>query len=192
MPLTFDEATHVYLLDGVRLPSVTTIISGVLGNPFPDTPAVRAAMERGTEVHRTIALDFAGDLDESTVDPIVLPYLVGARLFCREMNFKPNLVEKYAASKHGFAGMVDAISTGALTGTLIDWKTSAAERPEVRFQTAAYSILAEELGFKITTRMAVRLTPEGSYKCDVHKNHARDRAEFLTLLAAFKIKESLK
>ena len=43
------------------------------------------AMDRGTAIHEATALDDKGDLDESTVDPAVKPYLDGWRLFRREM-----------------------------------------------------------------------------------------------------------
>ena len=109
--LTFDEPRHSYAWNGVVVPSVTQIISAVLGDRYPETAAVKFASDRGTTVHETIALDLAGNLDEASVDPQVAPYLAAARLFMRECDFQPTRwEERLYSSQYGFAGTVDAVN----------------------------------------------------------------------------------
>lgn len=182
--LTFEAEKHEYRWNGVIVPSVTQILSAVLGDRYPETAAVERAKDRGTIVHETIALDLAGDLDEESVDPQVAPYLAAARLFCRECEFKPTLWEtrRYSVGAM-FAGTVDA----ANDCDLVDWKTGG-EDPAHAIQTAAYAVL---LGIEPRRRLAVYLRDDGQYRIGNHTNFKRDRADFLTLRAAFAIKERM-
>lgn len=181
--LTFREDIHEYRWHGVVVPSVTTVLSSILGGP-PDTQNVREAAERGTIVHETIALDLAGDLDEASVDPQVAPYLAAARLFMRECDFKPTRwEERLYSAQHGVAGTLDCYGDG----TVLDWKAGA-KRPQYALQTCAYQILAEESGLPVKRRMVVYLKDTGAYEVELHKN-ASDRADFLALLRVFRLKE---
>lgn len=181
--LAFDAATHTYTVNGVVIPSVTQVLTSILGGP-PDTHNVRAAGERGTIVHETVALDLAGDLDEESVDPQVQPYLAAARLFCRECGFKPALWEaRLYSAAHKFAGTLDCYGDG----TVLDWKAGA-KRPQYALQTCAYQILAEESGLPVKRRIVVYLKDTGAYEVELHKN-ASDRADFLALLRVFRLKE---
>lgn len=181
--LQFNAERHEYTVNGVIIPSVTTVLSSILGGP-PDTHNVRAAAERGTIVHETVALDLAGDLDEESVDPQVQPYLAAARLFCRECEFKPMIWEaRLYSAAHGFAGTLDCYGDGIV----LDWKAGA-KRPQYALQTCAYQILAEESGLPVKRRMVVYLKDTGAYEVELHKN-ASDRADFLALLRVFRLKE---
>ena len=55
--LTFDEATHTYTLDGIRLPSVTEVTRFCAYDYRSDRPwLAEAAARRGTAVHEACAL----------------------------------------------------------------------------------------------------------------------------------------
>lgn len=71
LALTFDESEHAYALDGVRIPSVTQILS--FQQDLSRIPAWTSL--RGTAFHLATEYDDAGDLDESSVDPLVRPHL---------------------------------------------------------------------------------------------------------------------
>jgi len=80
--LTFEEEGHKYFLDGVEIPSVTTVIGAVLDdNAGFYTEESRL---RGTVVHLACELDDLGTLDESALDEEIHPYLEGYRKFKRE------------------------------------------------------------------------------------------------------------
>lgn len=79
----FDDATHVYTLDGRRLESVTEILegAGLVDYGFLPPKVRTMALERGSAVHLATAFDDEGDLDEDSLDPAILPYLAGWRKF---------------------------------------------------------------------------------------------------------------
>ncbi len=83
MALQFDEARHLYFLDGVELPSVTTVLEEVgLIDYSTIPPATRQmALARGAAAHQATALDDEDDLDEASVPDSILPYLAGWRKF---------------------------------------------------------------------------------------------------------------
>lgn len=63
--LAFDELTHTYTLEGVRLPSVTQILqrAGLIDFSKIPGPILLAARDRGAAVHRAIHYLNEGDLD---------------------------------------------------------------------------------------------------------------------------------
>lgn len=54
--LTFDERRHVYKLNGVALPSVTTVMKPLSGDVYDsiDKAILDRAAKRGTAVHNAI------------------------------------------------------------------------------------------------------------------------------------------
>ena len=184
--LTFVEEGHLYHWNGIPVPGVSEIIDSILGDEFPDTATVERAAARGTETHHTIALALRDDLDEASVDPQVAPRLAAARLFCREMGFKPDEVETPRYSERfGFAGTLDFLR---LTPSIVvDWKNSATKSKRWPLRTAAYAILAGDRSD--TKRMCVMLRDDGTYRIDNHPDNSKDRRDFLTILEAFQIKQ---
>ena len=81
---TYDPATHTYKTDDVVRPGVTTILKKAR---LIDTDAPwfdEYSRDRGTAVHLACELWDLGTLDESTLDPVLVPYLDGWRLFMAE------------------------------------------------------------------------------------------------------------
>lgn len=199
--LTFVEDGHLYFWNGAPVPSVSEILDTVLGDEFPKSnagdvaPAVKHAGNRGDVVHREIAKWFrppAGEVtDEETIAPEVRGYFNAAKLFCVEGKFSPapeHVEERLYSAAFGFAGTIDVwIPSPRL---IVDWKTSLAVSPRWRLRTAAYAILAGDA--PVTARMCVQLRPDGQYKLNPHFEHSKDRREFLTILAAYRIKENLR
>ena len=54
--LEFDEASHVYHVDGVKVDSVTQVLARKFPKKYADIPAevLKRASERGTQVHKAI------------------------------------------------------------------------------------------------------------------------------------------
>lgn len=161
--LTFDEATHTYMLDGVRLPSVTGIIGKIL--PY-DFNASEWHMQRGTATHRACELLDNASLDWLTVDPEILPRVQAWEAFRRDT---PQLKlvtceERLAHDGLMFAGTVDRIFSDGKTLTVCDLKNSVS--PQVKIQLAFYSLLwAHNKHHQPLEAVAVELTEDGAYRC---------------------------
>lgn len=194
MSLEFDEATHTYTLDGVQLPSVTTVLADL---KLVDVSKFRPEhRHRGTLRHVVTELYDHDDLDEASLDEsevlgqpagdIARGALDAWRRFRAESGFKPSLIEYRVWSSLGYAGTVDRIGTlpdGRVV--LLDIKGSF-DSPSYGLQTAAYTSAYEERsGNAIDLRGAVHLLPNGSYRLRVHSRR-EDIHEWRHLLAEWK------
>lgn len=167
-PLSFDPATHEYRLpDGRRVPSVTEILRatgvstdfeaiGALSQTVHDAIELKRAI--GSALHQDIVAFDDNDLDWSTVDPRVLPYVQAWQQFRAD---KPHLTptERERIVYHAalqYAGTFDGVFFDSVTGRriLIDIKTGDADAAGARYQLCGYMLCvpAEE-------RWAVRLLP---------------------------------
>lgn len=178
--VTFNQETHEYKEHGIKYPSVTQVIaaSGMYGDTSYFTDYSR---DRGTFVHTVIQWHLSGDLDEATIDPIIMPYFEEWKRFEKEADYVPECCEKIMASDlYHFAGMVDHI--GHLNGhyCLIDVKTGA-PNPAHAIQTAAYKILLNHAGVK---RFTLYLNDEGKYKLTENKD-GQDQQVFKAALAVY-------
>ena len=136
--------------------------------------------ERGTAAHATCALDDIGDLDETSVDPIVAPYLAAWRKFRSEMKPEILAVEE----------PVESVAMGFCTGgidrrvmldgreTILDIKTGS-PLPEHAIQLAAYCLLFP----RIMARGCVYLRDDGSYQIRMF----HDRKDFAVFKAALTV-----
>lgn len=112
MPLEFNEDRHEYRLDGVIIPSVTTILSevGLYDFDYVSRETLDVAAERGRLVHRMIEWHELDILDDSTIDPELQGYFDGYLAARREALPKPEAVEvRFACKRFGYAGTIDAI-----------------------------------------------------------------------------------
>ncbi|MFA5409739.1 MAG: hypothetical protein WC343_13290 [Bacilli bacterium] len=109
-PVEFDEESHTYRYEGVKLPSVTGILKaeGFIDARFYD----EFSRQRGTAAHLACHYDDLGILDESTIDPVILPYLSAWRKFRAESGFVVTVSEApLMSAAYRFAGKPDAIGT---------------------------------------------------------------------------------
>lgn len=174
--LTFEESTHTYRLDGVALPSVTTVIKdNRLGDDFGPVAAdvLEHARQRGTAVHAALHYSDEGTLDDSTVDSIVGGYLDAWRRFLVERGVQVlQMEQRYACQVYRFAGTLDRIVTAdhGRRRVLVDLKTGSVGGADL--QTAAYAYLA---GVDAATeRWAVQLHPERFIPYSVHPYTGRN------------------
>ena len=150
---------HIYTDEtGTVWPNVTSILSdvGVVDKKwFTERSCIRGKM-----VHLATALYDQGNLDASSVDPVIEPYLTGWIKFRRESGFVPDMVEKlvYNETCH-YAGTLDR--TGMKNGVkeLIDIKSGTVQ-PWTALQTSAYDGCLDD-NYK---RYAVELHNNGTYK----------------------------
>jgi len=189
----FDADFHVYTLDGEELPSVTQILeaAGIIDYSHIPWNVRHLALERGRAVHAATELDDRGDLDETTLDPMLEGHLAAWRRFRAETGFTPTLIEHRDYHRlHRYAGTIDRL--GNFNGgraAVLDIKTNHAE-PWVRLQLAAYSEFA---GF-VYERVCVELHADGTYRTFTFPvaDRRRDLNDFLACLRVMQLKAELK
>ena len=193
--LQFDQASHTYLLDGVRVPSVTQILKPLysfVGIP-PAVLAAKAAL--GTAVHRACELLDRDDLDEDSPEgrAALVPlagYLAGYKKFKAEK--KPLVMENETQLFHPvyrYAGTIDRRL--GIEGHVwdVDLKSTVAMSPIVGIQTAAYTEMFKAHGrTERARRGALQLFPDGDYKLHEFTDPS-DFSVFLSLLTVQRFKE---
>jgi hypothetical protein len=142
--LVFDEASHTYMIDGRKVPSVTRVLGEVLGNPYGNNSG-QWHMDRGNAAHDLYEIIGKGE-DLSLYD---YDASLDGHVACwREWHAieKPifEITEMSVGSViYGYAGTLDAIIRRGTTSLILDYKQSTCERD--RIQLAAYAIAYEEM-----------------------------------------------
>lgn len=162
--LEFDEAKHEYRYNGIVVPGVTTILKP-LSNYSQVAPNVLArAAQLGTMVHKTTELYDEGVLDEDDLDPILVPYLEGWKLFRREVEFEPITIEHRMYHPAGFCGTSDRTGYVRSKKSVVDIKKMMTLGPVIGPQLAAYKEAHNHEGAGIEKRYALGLRPDGTYR----------------------------
>jgi hypothetical protein len=189
--LEFDEENHIYHVDGKVYPSVTQIIKPLYSFDGIDSGVLEYAAARGRAVHKAVELWNANDLDESTLDPVLVPYLEAYKKFATEMKFTATHSERHLAhpSMH-YAGTPDIegkINEGKHKGEwLVDLKAVAVLHASAGVQLAAYANL---IGKPSIRRAAVQLKPTGKYLFEEYPSKA-DWPTFVACLTVHNFREN--
>lgn len=191
---TFDEATHTYAIDGVRLPSVTEIIKPLSPDwSMVDASILEAKRALGVAVHLACELSDSGELDEQSTDATVMQYVdswrsflshTGAAVVANERRmFHPML---------RFAGTIDRVIQMPDGKTLVvDIKTASDAHPSYGVQLAGYELLLSmDSSLRIDGRATVHLA-EGGYRLHMHTD-PNDHPAFMGCLSILQWKESHK
>lgn len=160
--LEFDPAEHRYTVNGLEVPSVTTILkdAGMVDYSF----CQEFARERGSAAHSAIHFALEGDLDESSLHPMLVGYVAAARQAVADMKLEIVAVERRVFSRSGhFAGTLDLGARLQKKLAFFDWKTGDPP-PATALQLAAYAdAWYEETGELVSHRYAIRLFHDGRY-----------------------------
>lgn len=109
MPISFDPETHTYTIDGVEVPSVTTVCRFLAYDQKSDKPwLARVAADRGTRVHAACAaIDYGIDPEET---PDIAGYLKAYRRFLKD--YRPDWEGiEYTVGNNEIAGTIDRFGT---------------------------------------------------------------------------------
>ena len=156
---TFDEKTHTYYLSGVKIPSVSEIISPLYDFSGVSPAKLENAAHYGKAVHKTIELFIAGTLEEDKLDDkLKQPLEEFKRFITAKVIFNEDIrVEtKCYSNKLKFAGTIDLITDIGI----IDIKTRKYSPKTDDLQLAAYSILS---GFNKPDLYILELLPDKPY-----------------------------
>ncbi len=207
--LTFYPESHVYELDGVRVPSVTGILkaSGLIDFSKIPSAVLEAARLRGTLVHAAIHYynDRDFDVDEFSRDwPTYAPYLQAWISFCEQRKFTPVLNEHRVASRrYQVAGTLDCLGILDGVAVLLDFATGRPEDCSKDLQTSAYLAFAMEwvsddqalaeffLEHPYVKRYAVALRKDATFRLEPYSDPG-DFRKFATLVEARRIVEARK
>jgi hypothetical protein len=185
--LTFDGESHTYTIAGRRLMSVTQSLA-LVDDRWRIDPFY---LQRGKFIHRACELYDNGELDESTVDPQIRPYLDAYQKFLSDTGFKQGSIElRLAHPKLFYAGTLDRI--GELNGVdaLIDLKSGVKVRVD-ELQLAAYWELCRVNKIPVKKCFDLYLRDNGTYKLEPIDNPRPLLPVFLNILGAAKFKEGL-
>lgn len=164
--LVFYEKSHIYMLDGDRLPCVSDLCRFLHKEIYKDAPVwqLDAAAERGTAVHKATE-----DLDKTGRAEIIddyAPYLTAYAAFLREHDVKWELIEHpdYHPA-HGYAGTIDRYGTVDGIRTLVDLKTTyTVYKPLCGASLNLYRMILEARGTDVERLMIIHLKKDGTYK----------------------------
>lgn len=131
--LRFNAEDHSYWIGKKRIPGVSEILKSVgLSKNFDGIDPFYA--QRGTAVHMAIQLFLENRLDESSLDPQIIPQWEGFRKYYAEHYFKPVAIEYRGSFMDDFAGTIDLITEHEI----IDWKCSKSHDKVAELQGEAY------------------------------------------------------
>lgn len=159
--LTFDKTTHTYRYNGNVVPGVTTILQPLTN--FDNVPphVLQAASDFGTAVHLMCELNDLGELDVSSVDDALIPYLRAWQKFSDDHQVEWDAIEEQVYHQTlGYAGTLDRRGRVNGLATMLDIKSSVQLYPSVGPQLAAYQQASKA---PTICRMAVQLKADGNY-----------------------------
>ena len=183
---TFDKEHHLHFINGVQVPGPTTVFKAEGYINYPDTPGMKDAMHRGSYVHHACHLLNHNDLDENSVASEYAGYIEAYKILLKDLHM-PTVEaseEHVYSSTWMYAGILDHISGDILA----DIKTSKQSSFWWPWQTAAYALAWKEMtGKTIKKRIIIKLSAEGTYKIEEHKDKTDERT-FLSILGNYKLK----
>jgi len=174
--LTLDKVNHIYRWNGVKVPSVTQVLTPLQNFHAVDPQTLHQAAQFGKAVHMMLALWDDGTLDLDSVDPALLPYLDGWRKFLRETKFIVTFIEhEVYHSKLRYAGTIDRIgrlvSKSKVADIILDIKTGDILYPWIAVQLAGYQAAYVDMtGCGKVYRASLRLNEQGNYRLDWHES----------------------
>ena len=164
--ITFDQENHRYYIDGVEVPSVTTVCRFLAYDQKSDKPwLARVAADRGTRVHEACAAIDYGLYPEETED--ISGYL---KAYCRFLkDYRPDwegIEYTVGSAEIGMAGTIDRFGT-LYDGRrcILDIKTGTQlHDAPLRAQLTGYKrLLALDRGFYPEYLYALQLSKDGTY-----------------------------
>jgi len=172
--LEFAESTHIYKLNGIIIPSVTTVL-GPLNNLKYDgisEKTLENAAEKGSAVHKAIENFIEFGIED--IESEHRGYFDGFMKWWQEKKPEPVGVERRVYHRVMlYAGTVDLIAYIDGVLTLIDYKTTYAMN-DMTFsvQLEGYSQALKSFGIQVQNKMILHLKKDGSYA--VHEYPVND------------------
>ncbi len=196
--LSFEEEGHVYRLDGEVIPGITAVLKrvGLIDDRFYSVEA----RDRGTAVHAAIEYLQDGDLERSSLAPLLVPYVEAWERFRDEMGWEP--IERpellVGSETLRFATRIDGV--GRLRGdnriAVGNWKTGGPERWHSLQSAGEAMAYAETIGRATSLalrRFALYLRDDGTYRFHEHRlaESFRDTDDFRAAVRIYHVQERI-
>lgn len=180
--LVFDEKAHKYTLRGREIPSVTRLLkdAGLIDDRWFSADGAK----RGSYAHAALEFYDSGDLDESQLDPRLIPYLTAWRKF-REQ-YQPEMLaieERVFNEAYWYAGTLDRRVMMQGSEAILDIKTGVPMKHH-GVQIALYRMCFP----RVTEGMGVYLSESGYKVVEYHDIDDMSAAKAIVCLAAWKRK----
>lgn len=182
--LAFDEEKHLYTLNGLPLPSVTTIMKPLSQFEYKgireDTLAHAAT--KGSSVHNAIELYLKFGIED--IPPEHAGYFQAFKQWLAD--YKPKTVGSEARMYHKtllYAGTADWVGYIGDELVMVDYKTTYKLIDMlVSVQLEAYERALESHGLNIQRKGALQLKKDGTYKFVTYGPHETDKWVVFTSL----------
>jgi len=187
MDFTYRDEDHSYWVEGVKIPSVTQVISSMGFSDFSkvNPEKLEWASNRGKAVHETCRLFDMGILDFTTVGLEIIPYLNAWKKFKEGFNVEllPEWIEnRSVCEKYRFGFCTDRVAKIYNKFGVIDLKTSETPSPVAGLQTSGYKIgVEQETKLKIQFRWAIHLGSDGNFKLQEYTDPAEESIFLMAL-----------
>lgn len=161
--LTFDEAGHIYRLDGLVIPSVTTLMKPLSDDFYRtvDPEVLNRAAKRGTAIHNAVEnFTMFGVQD---IAPQYAGYFQSFLQWWELRKPEPLAMEHKVYHKIlRYAGTADLICVIGGRLTLVDYKSSAQVNSKLcAVQLEGYDRAFESQGVKVDDRLILHLSKSG-------------------------------
>ena len=197
MTIDFDPATHTYRAGDRVVPGVTRVLEPLADFGGVGSEILRIAAERGQAVHSACHYLDEADLDTSTLDPKVVPYVDAWARFKHDSRLTILAMETVIHSeRHGYAGRLDRIIDLDEMGPSILEIKSTAQHPELTapLQTAAYAdaVMDDRRQYPqgrpafAMRRYCVQLRVDGTYRLHEYQPSTQ-RLHFSLFLSALQL-----
>lgn len=164
--LTFESSDHTYHLDGLMVPSVTTLMKPLSSAYYHgiNTAVLDNAAKRGTAVHA--AIDTYVQFGITDVEPEFEGYFNAFLSWMRDFDVKPYATESRTYHKTlRYAGTVDMSCAENGIDTLVDFKTTSSFSAMLcGVQLEAYIRAQESHDIRYENRAVIHLRSDGTYQ----------------------------
>ena len=163
--LQFEPKKHIYKLNGLIVPSVTTLMNPLSREYYGgiDEKTLHNAAMRGDSVHSAIeSYTLYGIKDIETENE---GYLEAAIRWMKDYNVEPHSSEARIYHKFlNYAGTLDLSCLENGVSTLVDFKTTASFSPMLTgVQLEAYRKALESHGIHHDRKLIIQLKKDGTY-----------------------------
>lgn len=171
--LDFDEKSHTYTLNGIGLPSVTTIMKPLSDSKYLTvrTDVLDNAANKGSIVHNAIENYLKFGIEDISEE--YKPYFLAFLEFLSDK--QPTILATETKVYHKFlryAGTVDLVCIIDGKVYLIDYKTTAVLiKMLTKVQLEAYAKALDSHDFKVDTKAILHLKKDGTYKFEEEENN---------------------
>lgn len=161
--LTFDEAGHIYRLNGLVIPSVTTLMKPLSDDFYRtvDSEVLDRAAKRGTAIHN--AVENFTEFGIRDIAPQYAGYFESFLQWWELRKPEPLAMEHKVYHKIlRYAGTADLICVIGGRLTLVDYKSSAQVNSKLcAVQLEGYDRAFESQGVKVEDRLILHLSKSG-------------------------------